>query len=771
MRQRGSGCLFAASLVVAGQLAAQSAQYKLTLLDAPVLIVDPACTTCDGGSAVLQFRNDTPGKVTLALTASEVATPAGKRSGATVALQPVTDLAGKTAAGISMADPGKFVYIRADVQNILQDGEWEIEIHNHGTNIGKFKMIRAPVSFNVKLDVPNPDAPELSLRRGVPKFLAFGNGDDRAYPVSWEFAIDGKQDVAVSPPDQADKTKSDSGLTLPARGAGQVAFVPPGGWFSLKGILKDETVDGRLTVRLRRMDCASQGLAPSPDAPAKTFKVKVHLASCSPGCQTFWADVFIFVTLLLGAAASFLVNLVVPNYIRRRDFRRRLIDVEAGVASLPVALSSRLRVPAGIERKSLEESVNSLPFFGLEFKGRITELEQLAKQLDSRVNLLQRMGAGRIRFEALRAEASPPTLVDGIEDLFEDLVRSLDSVGLATDVLNAANVKVAEIEKRMDDLHKAGPDFARQLVDRAAWLTREFANDPHAPVRNPIGQSATADRMRAALPGLFDQLRIAPTDPNNLTAADYAKWDMILYKLDLIRKYVNWREGGQRPDRAAQYGAIEAELVKRLLLFSWEGLNSARRYVLEIEQNIFLEDIETQIQNRRVRLRKDRFAVRRFAPTQFYLEFEDPAYNTAEAKQDWTCFWYFDHGAFVDPHGPFVEHAGMMREYGWVVSHYFADARSYWVWVRLHRQQPNGAAVLDALDPRPIHVGGAKEMDSWKKLWGIEVVQLFVAILPALVGLVAGAKDQVLKLDLIPAAIAIFMIGFGSDQIKNKLIQ
>jgi len=52
-----------------------------------------------------------------------------------------------------------------------------------------------------------------------------------------------------------------------------------------------------------------------------------------------------------------------------------------------------------------------------------------------------------------------------------------------------------------------------------------------------------------------------------------------------------------------------------------------------------------------------------------------------------------------------------------------------------------------------------------------EAIQVFVAILPALVGLMAGAKDQVLKLDFIPAALAIIVIGFGSDQIKSKLMQ
>jgi len=44
---------------------------------------------------------------------------------------------------------------------------------------------------------------------------------------------------------------------------------------------------------------------------------------------------------------------------------------------------------------------------------------------------------------------------------------------------------------------------------------------------------------------------------------------------------------------------------------------------------------------------------------------------------------------------------------------------------------------------------------------------LFIALL----GLIAGAKDQLLKLDVVPAMIAIFLIGFGADQIKNLLTQ
>jgi hypothetical protein len=37
-------------------------------------------------------------------------------------------------------------------------------------------------------------------------------------------------------------------------------------------------------------------------------------------------------------------------------------------------------------------------------------------------------------------------------------------------------------------------------------------------------------------------------------------------------------------------------------------------------------------------------------------------------------------------------------------------------------------------------------------------------------GLIAGAKEQLLKLDLLPALVAVFMVGFGADQIKNPRI-
>ena len=52
---------------------------------------------------------------------------------------------------------------------------------------------------------------------------------------------------------------------------------------------------------------------------------------------------------------------------------------------------------------------------------------------------------------------------------------------------------------------------------------------------------------------------------------------------------------------------------------------------------------------------------------------------------------------------------------------------------------------------------------------GDAVARIAMALGPVILALVAGAKDQLLKMDLFPALAAVFLAGFGSDQVKNLL--
>jgi hypothetical protein len=50
-----------------------------------------------------------------------------------------------------------------------------------------------------------------------------------------------------------------------------------------------------------------------------------------------------------------------------------------------------------------------------------------------------------------------------------------------------------------------------------------------------------------------------------------------------------------------------------------------------------------------------------------------------------------------------------------------------------------------------------------------EVVRLAIALVIALIGLLAGAREKLDTLDVIPAAIALILLGFGADTIKNLI--
>jgi hypothetical protein len=53
----------------------------------------------------------------------------------------------------------------------------------------------------------------------------------------------------------------------------------------------------------------------------------------------------------------------------------------------------------------------------------------------------------------------------------------------------------------------------------------------------------------------------------------------------------------------------------------------------------------------------------------------------------------------------------------------------------------------------------------------VEATRITIALLIALAGLVTGAKDQLLRLDVFPALVAIFMIGFGANEVKKLFSQ
>ena len=163
-------------------------------------------------------------------------------------------------------------------------------------------------------------------------------------------------------------------------------------------------------------------------------------------------------------------------------------------------------------------------------------------------------------------------------------------------------------------------------------------------------------------------------------------------------------------------------------------------------------------------------ATRVHEATQLRVRFCKEQLNYAAALGDITPIWDFGHD-------------DLTPEEGWEVVHYFPRPRRYIVRVMFQRRlggfltYPHERHAAPP-ESHPTIVYVKKEIDAARSEFGVtllaaglNVVWLLVALVPALLALYTGAIDQLNKLDPIPALIAVFALGFTSDQVKNVLTQ
>jgi hypothetical protein len=153
------------------------------------------------------------------------------------------------------------------------------------------------------------------------------------------------------------------------------------------------------------------------------------------------------------------------------------------------------------------------------------------------------------------------------------------------------------------------------------------------------------------------------------------------------------------------------------------------------------------------------------SPLEFSVRFNSAPINSAAAREEWTCLWDFD---------------DVWKETGWCVSHYFLPkakrfrkSQSDKFVVKASFEDSEGKPLLDdtkkpvVLD-QEIEIQPDRTRPSRERSW-TEGLKLAAALLIAVFGLVAGAQEQLMKLDILPGLIAVFLVGFGADTIKSLL--
>jgi len=770
---------------------ASAADSKLMLVGHPTVVIDPLCNPKGEGTARVKIRNEgSAGQpaIQLYLTTTDIVSkPAGKRLNGKAILLPTTSARDDQASDKTQLGPGEELWIKISVSNIDQEGEWETTLQNENADLGPIRIVRNELPFQVGLDVPTPDAAELTFVKGQPASFRVKNDSLNDYWVTWEYSIDGH---ALRPTNLQERSlwwrlwcnvggncatefAGPSPVLVPRNGIAPVTFQVPSDWFgsSFVGLFKDNAKDGRLLVWRTDGGCGSS-------APTKVFKIKTHLGTSAGNSREVEGDFWVFVVLLLGGLCSLILNFALPNQMRRLKLKETLGVLGRQVSDLSLDLASRLRVLVGLQARLLDDRLKNLTWTNSDFTAEMQNIEQAATRLGTRIQLLDRLGTTRTNFERLRSLSLPPTVIVSMEETFEKVVAIGKKSDIGDSDLQTAQAMIQSLQDQMDSRGKTNIAWATGLVNRVKTLKASLD-----PTNGVIGKSATCKRILAQLPGLYPQLDA--TDPTQIQEGDYLSLDRTMFKLELIVDYVRVIDPLDAADHLRiRIAKAEPDLLNALKQDSWDKMDEAQRLVKQMREGHFTEDIKTALQANAVIAKCKRVQIHPFEPCEFTLEFAEDALNNATARDEWTCKWEFTNN-----------NEQPLTEEGWEVTHYFQRPESYNLKITVcNRKDPKLSFTLDkdkipvpAVDVQPqsrrrfARVIAAILKRDWngaRKEWHksrtgagriLEILWLMLALFLALIGMIAGAKEQLLKLDVVPAMIAIFLVGFGADQVKNLL--
>jgi len=772
------------------------AQDKLRIIDRPTIAAESLCDPDGNATGSMILRNDTNASVPIHLSGGDLSSKSPNKQ---LFVQPtLTPKDGNL-------DSKQNLEVKIAITGLYDDGDWQSTIQNDGADVGTVRIVRSSPPFTLSLDVATPDAPELTFVKGETGHFRLKNDDPREYQIFWQYSVNGytvrSTDSALPKTENrgwicrwfckdassnSDTPEAQDGsavpLILPPHGQREFAFNPPPQWFggSFSGLFKDKVADGHLTVSMISPQC------PARSALSKTFDVKKTTLLTSTGARREgWADLWVLFFLALGGIFSLSLNSLLPNQMRRTKMKQRLSSAGARISSLSYDLASRLRVQIGLRQRLITDRLRNLTWTSPDFAGDMQDIEQAMARLEERLQLLESLSIVRTNFIRTRAEVLPASVIFIIETKFDKIVEIGEKSDPPDPDVQTAVGLIKSVEDQLTQGILGNVDFAKSLADRVKIYKVDFDQ-----TNGRIGKTDTCKRIRALLPGPF--ARVESFDGTRLAAAadassapDYMDLDGRLFELQIIREYVDLVEGlASTSNLRTKITGYEGELVDSLSRSTCEAAYAATLLLQEMKSGFFKEDIRVEIEAKRVRIKVDRGEIQRYQPCEFRLEFQKLDLNTAYARREWTCRWFFTLGEQT------------LTEEGWVIAHYFGENDTYKLKIALTHNVDGTELAVPDVDPFKGEIklvpearrqlsavlqlafqgkfaDARKEWKKGRRRSGktLDYVRLAMALVIALFGLIAGAKDQLLKLDLLPALLAVFMVGFGADQIKNLLTQ
>jgi hypothetical protein len=622
--------------------------------------------------------------------------------------------------------PGEAMTVAVQISNLWEAGEAEAPLRVNGVDVGKVIAVKYRLPFGVEVEGQNPANPDITLERNQGHAIVLKNGDPVDYQIEWNFQVAGR-------------SSPESSRTIVVTPNSTAAFTvhPDPTWYSeWAGLLRDYDEAGTLTLSFRPPGVRSPSYWPS-----KVIPVKVHLRYSSETVRAWVANILLIVVLLLGAMFSYFGSVGLPNRLKRSEYRESLARLGQRISGISHQVDSGLRVAVRVQRKRLSELLDSRRNFSPDLNRVFGEVNDGMASLQKQVRVAEQIDTAHSRLKLLDLEGAAPSLLRDAEDRVWKAAGLINHIAPTDQELEQSQSYVDDASALMDKAEALDATFVQGLLAQSAHLQTDlkiFADT----------DTEVYKKIQAALPGVFADLGVsaAPT-----TAEESTRLDRNLAKADLIRQFLQIYHVTGNPQVRQELDKQLERLQDELSLDTYEALRRAQWFIREAQEGVYPGDLVQSGKSARIEI--DPNVVQANELIRFRVGFEDPRLNRAEARLEFEGRWDFGH----DKYG----------EIGWEPVHYFPRVGSFPVTFKFQ----GGGDMEPTAVKRTIDVSKRKE--SWFKRDRdrAESLRFVVALLPAVFGLLAGARDLLLKTDLVSGLVAVFLLGFGSDTVKNLVSQ
>lgn len=627
--------------------------------------------------------------------------------------------------------------IKIDFTNLGEAGESEATLLNHGETVGKLTAQRFAFPFAISLETDPEQTITLSSSSGG--VLKFKNDDQLTYAIDWVLSVPGEMPVqghtTLYP-----KTTVSEAVTV-AEGAGSNTISKE--WFGLglRGLLRDSIQNATLTVRYQDPTDKNKPLV------QREFPVKLKLKKHGDDLQRFLTYLLVFIMLGLGGFSSLYMNFAVPNRLKQIDLKEKLAVLASRISAISIKIDSRLRVALRLERQRLKSMLSSRKIYSPDLTDVFSRLGIGLDLLTRRIELSEQLDGLRRQFRG--SHGLPTSCVDQIDVNLQAAADSLRKNYVGETDLDKAKAALAKAESLFAPPQQLTDDLAKRITAITDAL------DPN----QPLGKLQAT--LPLPLPKIFAANNVTYKTPANISASIYTDLDNSACRLELWIQYLKERNGKLLPLEKS-FAIAETRLWKYLDTNSWDSFAMARIVLREMQEQTYPEELAEALRNSQAKITLDRQVARVYQPLEFYICFDEPRFDLSAAAEEFTAKWDFGDG---------------MTENSWVIWHYYQDEKEMTVTTSSFRQI-GAPVIMDPNGPKGKKLELEKvELDvktEEKNRLGergkTELVRLLVALFVAVVGLIAGANQQLAKLDILPGLIAVFVVGFSADSIKNILL-